>query len=79
MKHEAAGEDYTKDEFFKTGLIIVQEERRQQRNIQARAEAAARVTEHEREAARDISLAKGKVLREHLKALLFADKGIVVD
>jgi len=60
------------DEFYLEGIWIMEEEKRLEVARKAAAEARAATDEGNREAARDIELLKGKLMRENLKKELFS-------
>ena len=69
--HEA-GPEMSNDEFYSEGIQIMEEEKKLEVTRKAAAEARAATDEGQWEAARDIDLLEGKLMREYLKKELFA-------
>lgn len=71
LYHESI-EDYSRDEFYAQGRRIMQEEREGQDAARELRQAAARLTERQRERARDAELVRARAKREELKAAWLA-------
>ena len=67
-----AGLEMSTDKFYLEGVQIMEEERILVAAQKAAAETRAATDEVEQEAARDIDLLEGKLVRESLKKELFA-------